>query len=78
MSLDDYLINFDVLLGIVSSLPTLELAKHNVAINGLNAEAISFLKQDATNFMKNAAARNETWDIVILDPPKLAPLKQVS
>ncbi|XP_057524182.1 uncharacterized protein LOC130803954 [Amaranthus tricolor] len=62
--------------GIDSSLPALELAKHNVTINGLNAEAISFLKQDATNFMKNAAARNDTWDIVILDPPKLAPRKQ--
>ncbi|CAO2816612.1 unnamed protein product [Amaranthus hypochondriacus] len=62
--------------GIDSSLPALELAKYNVTINGLNAEAMSFLKQDATNFMKNAAARNETWDIVILDPPKLAPRKQ--
>lgn len=38
---------------------------------------ISFIKEDATQFMKNALSRNESWDIVILDPPKLAPRRKV-
>ena len=29
-------------------------------------------------FMKDALSRNELWDIVILDPPKLAPRKKVA
>ncbi|KAJ8445769.1 hypothetical protein Cgig2_026096 [Carnegiea gigantea] len=63
--------------GVDSSLPALELAKENVILNDLDPETISFLKQDATDFMKSAAARNEFWDIVILDPPKLAPRREV-
>uniref|UniRef100_A0A7C8YUN4 PUA domain-containing protein n=2 Tax=Opuntia streptacantha TaxID=393608 RepID=A0A7C8YUN4_OPUST len=63
--------------GVDSSLPALELAKENIILNDLDPETISFLKQDATDFMKSAAARNELWDIVILDPPKLAPRREV-
>nr|XP_043628859.1 ribosomal RNA large subunit methyltransferase I [Erigeron canadensis] len=63
--------------GVDSSAPALELAKHNVVLNNLDQARISFLKQDATAFMKNAASRNEVWDLVILDPPKLAPRKKV-
>ncbi|XP_071736552.1 uncharacterized protein [Rutidosis leptorrhynchoides] len=64
--------------GIDSSSPALELAKQNIILNNnLDPERISFLKQDATAFMKNAASRNELWDIVILDPPKLAPRRKV-
>ena len=29
-------------------------------------------------FMKDALSRNELWDIVIMDPPKLAPRKKVT
>ncbi|GMH07950.1 hypothetical protein Nepgr_009790 [Nepenthes gracilis] len=63
--------------GIDSSLPALELANENISLNNLNAERILFLRQDATEFMKDAALRNESWDIVVLDPPKLAPRKTV-
>lgn len=64
-------------IGVDSSLPALELAKENVALNGLDSQRISFLREDATEFMKAAVSRNESWDIVILDPPKLAPRKKV-
>ncbi|WMV40122.1 hypothetical protein MTR67_033507 [Solanum verrucosum] len=64
-------------LGVDTSLPALQLAKENVALNGLDPRRISFLRQDATEFMKAAVSRNESWDIVILDPPKLAPRKKV-
>ncbi|XP_055823050.1 uncharacterized protein LOC129891650 isoform X2 [Solanum dulcamara] len=64
-------------IGVDTSLPALQLAKENVALNGLDPRRISFLRQDATEFMKAAVSRNESWDIIILDPPKLAPRKKV-
>ncbi|KAM3223116.1 ribosomal RNA large subunit methyltransferase I isoform X4 [Capsicum annuum] len=64
-------------IGVDTSLPALQLAKENVSLNGLDPRRISFLRQDATEFMKAAVSRNESWDIVILDPPKLAPRKKV-
>lgn len=63
--------------GVDTSSPALELANQNVVLNNLDPGRISFLKQDATIFMKNAASRNELWDIVIMDPPKLAPRRKV-
>ncbi|PIA48299.1 hypothetical protein AQUCO_01400714v1 [Aquilegia coerulea] len=63
-------------IGVDSSLPALELAKENIFLNNLNPGMISFLKEDATQFMKGAASRHESWDLVILDPPKLAPRRK--
>lgn len=60
-----------------SSLPALELAKENVLLNELDPAKISFLREDASEFMKRAASRNESWDVVVLDPPKLAPRRKV-
>ncbi|RXH98614.1 hypothetical protein DVH24_010939 [Malus domestica] len=62
-------------IGIDSSLPAIELAKENV-LNNMDPGRITFLKEDASEFMKGALSRNESWDIVILDPPKLAPRKK--
>ncbi|KAG0471541.1 hypothetical protein HPP92_016087 [Vanilla planifolia] len=67
----------DHVIGIDSSLPALELAKENVQLNNLDPDKISFLKEDAAEFMKCAASKNELWDLVILDPPKLAPRRKV-
>nr|GEW08391.1 S-adenosyl-L-methionine-dependent methyltransferases superfamily protein [Tanacetum cinerariifolium] len=66
-----------VIVGVDSSYPALELANQNIALNNMDPGRISFLKQDATAFMKSTASRNEAWDIVILDPPKLAPRRKV-
>ncbi|VFQ90784.1 unnamed protein product [Cuscuta campestris] len=63
--------------GVDSSLPALEVAKENIALNGMGSKRISFLRQDATEFMKDALSKREKWDIVILDPPKFAPRKKV-
>lgn len=65
------------LLGVDTSLPALELARENVVLNNLDPERITFLREDTTEFMKRALSRNELWDIVILDPPKLAPRRKV-
>ncbi|KAH1131462.1 hypothetical protein J1N35_002840 [Gossypium stocksii] len=63
--------------GVETSLPALELARENIALNNLDPEKTSFLREDATVFMKGALSRNDSWDIVILDPPKLAPSRKV-
>lgn len=63
--------------GVDSSVPALELARENVILNELDPGGISFLRRDAADFMKDAFSRNETWDLVIVDPPKLAPRRKV-
>lgn len=63
--------------GVDTSLPALELARENIVLNDMDPARISFLKQDATEFTKDALSRNDSWDIVILDPPKLAPRRKV-
>lgn len=55
----------------------MELARENVILNDMDPGKVVFFKQDSTEFMKGALSREETWDIVILDPPKLAPRKKV-
>ncbi|XP_031275177.1 uncharacterized protein LOC116133634 [Pistacia vera] len=62
--------------GVDTSLPALELARENIVLNNLDPERITFLREDATEFMKGALSRKELWDIVILDPPKLAPRRK--
>lgn len=62
--------------GVDSSVPALELARENVILNELDPGGISFLRRDAADFMKDAFSRNETWDLVIVDPPKLAPRRK--
>ncbi|KAL7130566.1 hypothetical protein ABFS83_13G142400 [Erythranthe nasuta] len=63
--------------GVDSSSPALDIAKENIVLNNLDSRIISFLKEDATSFMKGAVSRGDSWDIVILDPPKLAPSRKV-
>ncbi|KAM5586887.1 hypothetical protein ABKV19_005693 [Rosa sericea] len=62
--------------GVDSSLGAIKLAKENIALNNMDPGIISFVKEDASEFMKGALSRNESFDIVILDPPKLAPRKK--
>ncbi|KAG6392463.1 hypothetical protein SASPL_146682 [Salvia splendens] len=62
--------------GVDSSSPALEIARENVVLNNLDPRVISFQKEDATHFMKTAIANGDSWDIVILDPPKLAPSRK--
>ncbi|KAF8059638.1 hypothetical protein N665_1227s0014 [Sinapis alba] len=64
-------------LGIDSSLPALELARENLILNHMDPGKVVFFKQDSTEFMKGVLSREETWDMIILDPPKLAPRKKV-
>ncbi|XP_047330631.1 ribosomal RNA large subunit methyltransferase I [Impatiens glandulifera] len=64
-------------IGVDSSSPALELANQNIVLNNLDPNRVSFRRNDAADFLKDAASRNELWDIVIMDPPKLAPRRKV-
>nr|CAB3445778.1 unnamed protein product [Digitaria exilis] len=48
-----------------SSGSALNLANENIILNELSPERISFVKGDATAFMKGAVSSNELWDMVL-------------
>jgi 23S rRNA G2069 N7-methylase RlmK/C1962 C5-methylase RlmI len=62
--------------GVDSSEYALELAKENMKLNGYNLddnEHVELVKDDAIKYMRACADEGHTYDIVICDPPKLAP-----
>lgn len=54
-----------------SSARACELARDNAAANGI-AERVTVFKDDAFAHLERCAKSDETFDMVILDPPKLA------
>ena len=56
-----------------SSAPALDAARKNVELNGLADNDINVVKADAITFMCDEADKGNSYDIVICDPPKLAP-----
>jgi 23S rRNA (cytosine1962-C5)-methyltransferase len=58
-----------------SARPALEAARRNFERNGLPLEQAGLHAEDAFAFLAAAAARRQTWDIVISDPPSFAPRK---
>lgn len=60
--------------GVDSSASAVSLAKANAELNGL-ADRARFVCSDIEKFMAQALSDGLTWDVVILDPPKLAPSK---
>lgn len=61
--------------GIDSSQQAIDLAASNAVLNGVDA-VCEFVKQDASAWMDAAIDTGEKFDIVILDPPKLAPSRK--
>ena len=53
------------------SASAIELATGNAKLNGL-ADRSTFVKSDAWTYLEQARDRGERFDVVILDPPKLA------
>ena len=60
-------------IGVDSSQDAVDAATANAKLNGLTDSDISFVKADIATFMKNAIDANNDYDVIILDPPKLAP-----
>lgn len=61
------------LAGIDSSIPALALAEQNAQLNGYTSAQCTFLKDDIAKYMQQQVAADTVWDVVVLDPPKLAP-----
>lgn len=56
-----------------SSAPALERARANVALNGFDAARATFLDADVNASLRRFGETGETFDAIVLDPPKLAP-----
>jgi len=59
--------------GVDSSQDALDAATANAELNGLDENVISFVKDDIGAYMKTAMEAEEEFDVIVLDPPKLAP-----
>ena len=51
------------------SATALEQAKKNFRLNDFLPGAFEFIQADVFNFLEEAAARGEKWDLIVLDPP---------
>lgn len=60
-------------IGVDSSQDAVDAATANAHLNGLSDADVSFVKADIAAFMRSASDANDEFDIVVLDPPKLAP-----
>lgn len=58
-----------------SSQPALEAAWTNAKLNNLMPPGISFMHGDAFDILRQKKKLDRHFDLIILDPPKLAPIK---
>lgn len=58
--------------GVDSSQDAVDTSRSNAEINGLQ-DKVEFVKADISGFMKSSDSESQRFDIVVLDPPKLAP-----
>lgn len=56
-----------------SSAPALERAAAHVALNGFAAERAVFMDADVNASLRQFGQQGQTFDAIVLDPPKLAP-----
>jgi 23S rRNA (cytosine1962-C5)-methyltransferase len=58
---------------IESSVPALKVAADNLAANPLDAAKVEFVTADVFKHLRVLRDKNAKYDLIILDPPKLAP-----
>ncbi|MCB2210004.1 class I SAM-dependent methyltransferase [bacterium] len=63
----------DSVLSIDSSAEALELARENVALNGLSEDKCEWLVGDVFEELRTLRDKAEVYDLIVLDPPKFAP-----
>jgi 23S rRNA (cytosine1962-C5)-methyltransferase len=56
-----------------SSEEALGAARHNAGLNGLSDSAIAFERADVFEWLRRARDARKRFDLIVLDPPKLAP-----
>ena len=56
-----------------SSAPALEKAAANVALNGFDANRVTFMDADVNASLRQFLDHGRTFDAIVLDPPKFAP-----
>jgi 23S rRNA (cytosine1962-C5)-methyltransferase len=56
-----------------SSAPALERARVNVALNGFDVARCTFADADVNALLREAGKRGDSFDAIVLDPPKFAP-----
>lgn len=59
--------------GVDSSQLAVDAATENAKLNNLDTEKIRFIRSDVSDYMKDAKEEGKEFDVIILDPPKLAP-----
>eukprot|EP00892_Ulva_mutabilis_P011784 jgi/Ulvmu1/8979/UM005_0070.1 len=62
--------------GVDSSESVVEVAQRNAELNGVS-DRCKFVASGIEKFMEEAHRQGQQWDVVVLDPPKLAPNKKV-
>lgn len=60
-------------IGVDSSQDAVDSATSNADLNELADKDVSFVKDDIGSFMKSAMEDGSEYDVIVLDPPKLAP-----
>jgi 23S rRNA G2069 N7-methylase RlmK/C1962 C5-methylase RlmI len=60
-------------IGVDSSQDAVDAATANAKENGFDPTKISFVRDDIAAYMKNAMEDGSQFDVIVLDPPKLAP-----
>ena len=63
----------DQCIGVDSSQDAIEAATSNAELNGIDEGRIQFVKDDIAKYMQTAYTDGASFDVVVLDPPKLAP-----
>jgi len=58
--------------GVDMSAPALDLARANLALNGLDDGRTGFVKADAFQWLEGARQEGERFGMVVLDPPRMA------
>jgi 23S rRNA (cytosine1962-C5)-methyltransferase len=56
-----------------SSAPALERARDHVSANGFDPARAEFADADVNQYLRDALKRGESFDAIVLDPPKFAP-----
>ena len=62
--------------GVESSSGALALANSNAELNGWQPDQYDFIKSDMSGYLKQQGVEGGQWDLVVLDPPKLAPSRK--